>query len=154
SDLTAADHYVIEVKDGSISTNKLADDAVTNEKLAAGSVTADKMKAAEDGSEEGMVPVADEEGNITYQKIDGSVIDAEDLMAWEGDLTDPNAEAATIEIVEGGENAVLVDTSLKVKGESITTDHIRNGTIQPEDIADADENQILVTDEEGKPEWK
>src|SRR5699024_9440106 len=67
---------------------------------------------------------------------------------------DPELDESTIEIVEGGENALLVETSIRVREESITTDHIQDGTIQPEDIADAGNNQVLVTDDQGKPEWK
>ena len=80
-------------------------------------------------------------------------VQGEDLIAWGYDA-DPELDTSTIEIVEGGENALLIETSIRVKEESITTEHIQDGTIKPEDIAKVDPDQILVTDEEGNPEWK
>uniref|UniRef100_UPI000EFBE6F8 hypothetical protein n=1 Tax=Myroides sp. N17-2 TaxID=2030799 RepID=UPI000EFBE6F8 len=68
-------------------------------------------------------------------------------------LTAANGLDATIEVVTGGANAVLVETSLKVKEESITTKEIKNGTIKPEDIAKAGNNQVLVTNGSGIPTW-
>ncbi|MGS4344880.1 hypothetical protein ACKUSY_04580 [Myroides odoratus] len=69
-------------------------------------------------------------------------------------LTAAGGDAATIEVVSGGTNAVLVETSLRVKSESITSSEIKNGTILPEDIAKAGNNQVLVTNGSGIPEWK
>lgn len=76
-----------------------------------------------------------------------NVTDGKDLTAADGD-------AATIEVVNGGLKAVLVETSLRVKEESITSKEIKNGTIKPEDVAKADKNQVLVTDSSGVPTWK
>ena len=69
-------------------------------------------------------------------------------------LTAAGEDAATIEVVSGGTNAVLVETSLRVKAESITSGEIKNGTILPEDIAKAGNNQVLVTNGSGIPGWK
>ena len=103
--------------------------------------------------------VTNDQGELEWATIDSLVnsnIDAKDLTAAVDESTDPENPSTntTIEIVEGGQNAVLVETSIRVKEESITTDHIQNGTIKPEDIAQAGDNQILVTDEDGNPEWK
>ncbi|MDM1396527.1 hypothetical protein HX049_04990 [Myroides odoratimimus] len=76
-----------------------------------------------------------------------NVTDGKDLTAADGD-------AATIEVVNGGLKAVLVETSLRVKEESITSKEIKNGTIKPEDVAKAGNNQVLVTDGSGVPAWK
>ncbi|MDM1454724.1 hypothetical protein [Myroides odoratimimus] len=76
-----------------------------------------------------------------------NVTDGKDLTAADGD-------AATIEVVNGGLKAVLVETSLRVKEESITSKEIKNGTIKPEDVAKAGKNQVLVTDSSGVPTWK
>src|SRR5699024_7309228 len=90
---------------------------------------------------------------IYNETTDKWEVQGKDLIAWGFDA-DPELDESTIEIVEGGENAVLVETSIRVREESITTNHIQNGTIQPEDIAYADKNQVLGTDEDGKPVWK
>ncbi|SER69850.1 hypothetical protein, partial [Myroides profundi] len=60
----------------------------------------------------------------------------------------------TIEVTEGGTRAVLVETSLRVKDESITSGKIKDGTIQPIDMANGGNNQVLVTDATGKPKWE
>lgn len=144
---TTTDPYIVEIKDGSIDTIHLAN----------GAVTAEKMSAATDGSNDGMVPVADAAGNVSYKKVAVENIESKNLTAWEGDPNDPNnpsAEEATIEVVEGGTDAVLVETSIKVKAESITSGHIKDKTIQPVDIANAGTDQVLVTDDAGAPTWK
>src|SRR5690554_1377642 len=60
------------------------------------------------------------------------------------------------------ENAVLVATHLSIAENSITSEDIQNGTIQPVDIAApgapnlgeaGDENMVLVTDENGNVTW-
>ncbi|MDR0228489.1 MAG: hypothetical protein LBI72_05425 [Flavobacteriaceae bacterium] len=76
-----------------------------------------------------------------------NVTDAKNFNAADGDN-------ATIEVVSGGLKAVLVETSIRVKQESITSNEIKNGTIQPEDIAKAGNNQVLVTGADGVPTWK
>ncbi|MEK6513336.1 hypothetical protein, partial [Myroides odoratimimus] len=75
-----------------------------------------------------------------------NVLNAKDLIA---DDVEP-----TIEIVSGGVKAVLVETILRVKDESITSTKIKDGTIQPIDMADGGNNQVLVTDSTGKPKWE
>src|SRR5699024_1897119 len=96
--------------------------AINTEHLADGAVTAYKMSAAEDGSNEGMVPVGDANGNFTYQQIDGSIIDAKNLTSTN-----------TVLEITGGEGATLVDAQI--------------------DFADAGEDKVLVTDDEGNVTW-
>src|SRR5690606_14320626 len=81
------------------------------------------------------------------------LVDATDVLNAK-DLTAADADDATIEVATGGTAAVLVETSLRVKAESITTGHIQDGTIAPVDIADAGANQVLVTGADKKPVWK
>ncbi|MDN3665347.1 hypothetical protein QWY92_07975 [Algibacter miyuki] len=68
------------------------------------------------------------------------------------DPKDLTADDTTI-VVTGGAGATLIDASLKVGTESITTTHIQNGTIAPEDIANAGNDQVLVTSSTGVPTW-
>ncbi|SFI80082.1 autotransporter outer membrane beta-barrel domain-containing protein [Myroides guanonis] len=77
----------------------------------------------------------------------GDVLNAKDLLGADG-------LDATIEVVSGGTKSLLVETSLRVKEESITTAHIQNGTIGVVDIAEAGTNQVLVTGSDNKPVWK
>ncbi|MDM1517363.1 hypothetical protein HX089_13305, partial [Myroides odoratimimus] len=62
--------------------------------------------------------------------------------------TDSNAIATT------ATKSLLTDVKLNIANNKITTDHIQNGTIKPEDIANAGNNQVLVTDNTGVPTWK
>ncbi|MDM1354285.1 hypothetical protein HX007_08545 [Myroides marinus] len=50
--------------------------------------------------------------------------------------------------------SLLAEVKLNIAKDKITTDHIANGTIQPEDIAKAGNNQVLVTGADGTPTWK
>ncbi|MEC4115241.1 hypothetical protein VSO92_14145, partial [Myroides pelagicus] len=75
-----------------------------------------------------------------------NVLNAKNLTAADG-------TEATIEVVSGGTKAVLVETSLKVKDESITSAKIQNGTIAPIDMANGGVDKVLVTDASGNPQW-
>ncbi|WP_121965845.1 hypothetical protein [Myroides sp. N17-2] len=61
---------------------------------------------------------------------------------------DSNATATT------AVQSLLADVKLNIAKDKITTEHIANGTIKPEDIAKAGNNQVLVTDTDGNPSWK
>ncbi|MHC5353668.1 hypothetical protein ACYSNX_05695 [Myroides sp. LJL115] len=107
-----------------------------------------------------------EEGNALIFK-DGKWIPGKPDINVENVLNGKNLSAAldpsedeenpstntTIEVVDGI-GATLKDTSIRVKGESITTDHIQNGTIKPVDLAKAGADNVLSTDSEGTPVWK
>ena len=100
----------------------------------------------------GQVMVTNPAGTgVTWVDQSEIVPEGQDLTAALNDADEAGSE--TIEIT-GGTGATLVDASLRVKEESITTDHIQDGTIAPEDLADGNANQVLVTNEDGTPEWK
>ena len=150
----------LSIKEGSINTAELANNAVTNEKLVADAVTSDKIKDGEvktldlatgsvtsermksgatdnagvvTNATAGSVPVADGNGGVTYQTLTSAIGE---------DLTAADATNATIEVVSGGTDAVLVPTSLRVKSESITTLQIKDETITGADIA----NKTITAD--------
>ncbi|MDM1405929.1 hypothetical protein HX039_17795, partial [Myroides marinus] len=75
-----------------------------------------------------------------------NVLNAKNLKAAD---TEP-----TIEVTEGGTGAVLVETSIRVKDESITSGKIKNGTIQPIDMANGGIDKVLITDGSGNPKWE
>ncbi|MBB1141010.1 hypothetical protein H4K33_16150, partial [Myroides sp. WP-1] len=106
-----------------------------------------------------------EEGQVlTYQngtwvpatpKVDAEhVANAKNLTAADG-------TEATIEVTTGGTNAVLVETSLRVKAESITSKEIKDGSIATSDLGDkvvtaeklvagaADEGKVPVVQQDG-----
>ncbi|MDM1406588.1 hypothetical protein HX062_02775, partial [Myroides sp. DF42-4-2] len=61
------------------------------------------------------------------------------------DLTAADGTAATIEVVTGGTQAVLVETSLRVKGESITSKEIQDGSIATADLG----SKVVTADKLG-----
>ncbi|SDH68380.1 hypothetical protein [Myroides phaeus] len=85
--------------------------------------------------------------------------DAKNLSAADGDN-------ATIEVVTGGLNATLVETSLRVKNESITSAQIKNGEVKTEDLADKnvtagklvadpkDEGKVAVVQKDGSVKYE
>ncbi|WP_060873682.1 hypothetical protein [Myroides odoratus] len=52
------------------------------------------------------------------------------------------------------EQAVLKSLILSLNNNKVTSAHIKDGTIQPIDLADAESNQILITGGDKKPIWK
>lgn len=55
---------------------------------------------------------------------------------------------------EAAEKAVLKAMKLSINEDAITTEHIKDGTIQPMDLAEAGKNQVLITGADQKPIWK
>lgn len=139
----------------------IADGAITNTKLAPGAVSQDKMTSytTDNGTATpvpvGQVPVADGAGNVTYQNIATAI--GEDLTT-DGKIVIGNSSSTVTSLTD----AVLAATELSIAANSITSEDIQNGTIQPIDIAApgapdlgeaGDENMVLVTDEDGNVTW-
>ena len=76
---------------------------------------------------------------------EATITSKKDLLAADG-------ADATIEVV-GGTKAVLADTSLRVKDESITSAKIKDGTIITADIASTGNNKVLTTALNGTVTW-
>lgn len=100
------------------------------------------------------------DGKWTPTTITASQLsDAKNLSAADGDN-------ATIEVVTGGLNATLVETSLRVKNESITSAQIKNGEVKTEDLADKnvtagklvadpkDEGKVAVVQNDGSVKYE
>nr|WP_317632384.1 hypothetical protein [uncultured Flavobacterium sp.] len=136
-------------------TLAIADGAITNAKLAPKSVSPDKMTSftTDNGTQTpataGQVPVADGAGNVTYQAI------------TPGSLTDKKTLTTDGKIyIVGGTNegktladAVLVQTELKIAAESLTSEDIKNGTIQAIDMKSEGNSKVMVTDASGNVTW-
>ncbi|MEK6452389.1 MULTISPECIES: hypothetical protein [unclassified Myroides] len=100
------------------------------------------------------------DGKWTPTTITASQLsDAKNLSAADGDN-------ATIEVVAGGVKATLVETSLRVKNESITSAQIKNGEVKTEDLADKnvtagklvadpkDEGKVAVVQKDGSVKYE
>ncbi|MGL4581801.1 MAG: hypothetical protein ACRCVU_02340, partial [Flavobacterium sp.] len=84
--------------------------------------------------------------NVTVDKVTDAKTLSTDGVIVIG--ADSNATATT------AVKTLLADVRLNIAKDKITTEHIANGTIKPEDIAKAGNNQVLVTDSSGVPAWK
>ncbi|WP_158962999.1 hypothetical protein [Myroides fluvii] len=110
------------------------------------------------------------EGNVTYKDDkfyvtikNGDVYETKEITLKE--LVQNNGETLETDgvigvTVHGGttsnsvEKAVLKSLKLSLNQDVITTEHIKDGTIQPIDLAEANANQVLVTGADKKPVWK
>ncbi len=81
--------------------------------------------------------------NTTKQWVPGTPNVGVANITDKKNLTAADGNSATIEVASGGTNAVLVETSLRIKNGSITPDHLKNGG----------NNQVLTTNAQGKPSW-
>ena len=153
----------IQIKDGGITTDKIADGAVTNAKVGADAITTDKIvngtilnediankqitadKLNADGVTEGYVPTVNADGSVTYQEISATTLGK--TLSTDGKIViGTNGDSSLA-------NAVLVETELKIAEGSITTTEIADGTILASDIANAGNNQVLVTSSTGEATW-
>ena len=179
---TSADKYKVNVSKAAIQDNQLLTVVEQGTGIIVTPLTVDNTTTYTVAANPATIALnGDVTGNAsatTLSKIQGKVLEATsplegNVLVFEGDkwitktpsvnagnvtnaknLTAAgNATTATIEVVTGGTGATLVETSLRVKSESITTSEIKNGTIKPEDIADAGANQVLVTGSDNKPVW-
>ncbi|MCC9041287.1 hypothetical protein LNQ81_00870 [Myroides sp. M-43] len=112
-------------------------------------VTASKLVA--EGSDKGKVATVNVDGSVTYQDITANSLVDTKTLSTDGVIVigkDSNATDTT------AVKSLLADVKLNIANNKITTEHIANGTIKPEDIAKAGNNQVLVTDTDGNPSWK
>ncbi|MDM1070597.1 hypothetical protein HXZ96_16215, partial [Myroides sp. 1372] len=94
-----------------------------------------------------------------YYDADGNpvTIDITDLLANAGEsLTTDGVIGVEVDGIVGTEaqNAVLQALKLSLNNDTVTSIHIKDGTIQPIDLAEAGSNQVLVTGADKKPVWK
>lgn len=121
----------------------IATGAVTNDKIADGAVSPDKMTSNIDDNgtanpaDQGMVPVADGNGGVTYQNIATAI--GKDLTT-DGKI-----------LIQGGADAgkTLADAMLVATHLSIA-----EGSIELNDIKPGTNGEIMVTDENGGVSWK
>nr|WP_255493658.1 hypothetical protein [Myroides sp. WP-1] len=109
------------------------------------------------------------DGNVTYKNGDFYVTHEQDnTFVTEKiefkSLVEANSESLTTDGVIGvtttgevgteAEKAVLKAVKLSLNNGTVTTEHIKDGTLLATDLADAGKNQVLVTGADQKPVWK
>ncbi|EHQ41459.1 hypothetical protein [Myroides odoratus] len=99
----------LSIKEGSITTDEIADGTIANIDLGSQVVSADKMTSntTANGTAtpagEGQIPVADGNGGVTYQQITGDVLNGKELKSTSIKVT-------------GGEKALLDETTIEIAG--------------------------------------
>ncbi|MDM1349786.1 hypothetical protein HX017_08100, partial [Myroides marinus] len=121
-------NVTLGLANNSVTNTHLQDNAVTMNKIAAKQVTIDKLGSGEE--EANSIITTDGEGGFKYATV-------AQLQSQAFDLTTDGV----IEVLEGGENAVLTDTKIGIKNNSITKAKL-NSENQGIDM-------LLVTDGEG-----
>lgn len=103
----------LSIKEGSITTDEIADGTIANIDLGSQVVSADKMTSntTANGTAtpagEGQIPVADGNGGVTYQQVTGELLNGKALTSPTGSIS-----------VVGGEKALLDGTTIDIKGGS------------------------------------
>lgn len=123
----------IQVKDGGISNMKLKENAVTTDKIADGAVqTSDVQNAAITAEKlnggqgiDGRIAVSNAAGQVTYQPLASTL---GKTLTTDGKIVIGSNESSSLE------NAVLVDTNLKIKAESIGTTELTNDAVTADKI--------------------
>lgn len=132
----------IKVSDSGITAEKIADNAVKTAKIENKAVTATKLDGGT--GEAGRVAISDANGNVTYQTLSTSL---GKTLTTDGKIVIGNNEDSSLA------NAVLIDTHIKIKAESIGSTEITNGSIQAEDIKSVGNSKVLVTGANGTVQW-
>lgn len=109
--MEAANDGTLDLKDGAVSTDKIAADAVTEEKIANGAVTEEKLESVKDLS-------ADETTLTMTEDANGFTVSVKDGGIGTQQLADESV------------------TSDKIPNYTIKTDHIRNYQITNQKLAD------------------
>lgn len=99
----------LSIKEGSITSTEILDGTIANVDLGNGAVTSDKMTAGiadKDGkitnADKGMIPVAGDNGTVTYEKVSGELLNGKEL------------KSESI-VVTGGAKALLDQTTIEIK---------------------------------------
>lgn len=110
----------------------IANDAITSDKIKDGEVKAADLGA--DPADEGKVATVNADGTVSYKDVSSTL---GKNITTDGKIVIGSGETSVLE------NAVLVETALKIKA----------GSIEAGDMADAGFNNVLVTDVNGNVVW-
>ena len=132
--------YKVEVKDGAITTDKLANNAVTTDKINNQSVTANKLTAA--ATDEGKVATVNADGTVSYKSVSVSnATDGKDLSAASDKVT-----------VAGGTGALLKAASVDVNESKLSLQNI-GGLLNANQVAGGTAGDVFVVGTDGKGSW-
>ncbi|MDM1396526.1 hypothetical protein HX049_04985 [Myroides odoratimimus] len=134
----------LSIKEGSITSTEILDGTIANVDLGNGAVTSDKMTAGvadKDGkiknADKGMIPVAGDNGTVTYQQITGELLNGKALTS--GSIS-----------VFGGEKSLLDATRIDITGGSkegqvlvTSNEPLKDENNQP--VVDKSGNPVYVT---------
>ncbi|SHM57976.1 hypothetical protein [Myroides odoratimimus] len=135
----------LSIKEGSITSTEILDGTIANIDLGNGAVTSDKMTAGvadKDGkiknADKGMIPVAGDNGTVTYQQITGELLNGKALTS--GSIS-----------VFGGETALLDATRIDItggtnKGDVLVTTDKPLLNEKNEEVKDKDGKTIYITE--------
>ncbi|KLT63646.1 hypothetical protein, partial [Pedobacter sp. BMA] len=112
-----------KIKDGEVKTADLGDKAVTGDKIADKTVTAEKLTA--NPADKDKVGVVQADGSIVYQTLSATNISGKNLTAEDNSIA-----------VTDGTGATLVNSKLKVADGGITTAKLADGAVTTTKIAD------------------
>lgn len=152
----------IKLDANAVTTDKIADNAVETSDIKNGAVTNDKLNGG--AGSEGRVAVANASGEVTYQPLATTL---GKTLTTDGKIVIGADETSSLN------NAVLVETTLKIKAESITSTEIANdaitaahiatgavttseifdGTILAADMKSEGNSKVMVTDANGNVTW-
>src|SRR5699024_11174056 len=108
---------------------EIKDDAITSDKIKDGEVKAEDLGA--DIADEGKVGVVQPGGTIVYENVSSDNVDGKDFTSTDLDIT--NGTGATLTNV---------------------TANIKDGAVTPDKIEKGNDNQVLITDENGDVKWE
>lgn len=140
-----------DLKDGGITSTKIADSAITAAKLASGAVTSDKItngavssvKIASNAVTEDKIA----DGAITAQKIKDGAITSAKLA--DGAVTAAMIEDGTITANKIADGVIDAVTDVRVNGKSITTDGVADIPVAKDNDLDSSNNTYGVVKSRG-----
>ena len=139
--MEAANDGTIDLKDGAVSTNKIAADAVTEEKIADGAVTEEKLESVKDlYADETTLTMTEDANGFTVGVKDGGI--GTQQLADGAATTDKIANQAVTTNKIANQNVTtekLADgaaTTDKIANQAVTTSKIANQNVTTEKLAD------------------
>ena len=128
--MEAANDGTIDLKDGAVSTNKIAADAVTEEKIADGAVTEEKLESVKDlYADETTLTMTEDANGFTVGVKDGGI--GTQQLADGAATTDKIANQAVTTSKIANQNV----TTEKLADGAVTSDKISNRNVGPSKIA-------------------